>query len=65
MEINDHALYTPKELAEFLQLQPKTIETMRRRGDGVKFVKIGRSVRYRGYDINEYLDDHTQESTTL
>jgi len=64
IELTDDALLTPKQLAEYLTLKPKTIETMRRRGDGPRFIKVGRSVRYRGCDINEYLDDQTRESTT-
>ncbi len=64
IEFNDDSLLTEKQLAEYLQLKPKTIETMRRRGDGPKFIRVGRSVRYRGYDINEFLDENTRESTT-
>jgi predicted DNA-binding transcriptional regulator AlpA len=63
IELNDDSLFTPKDLAEYLTLKPKTLETMRRRGDGPRFIKVGRSVRYRGIDISEYLDDQTREST--
>ena len=64
IELTDDYLFTPNQLAEYLTLKPKTLETMRRRGDGPRFIKVGRSVRYRGIDINEYLDDQTRESTT-
>jgi predicted DNA-binding transcriptional regulator AlpA len=64
IELTDDALLTPKQLAEYTNLKPKTLETMRRRGDGPRFIKFGRSVRYRGIDISEYLDDQTRESTT-
>jgi len=64
IELNDDSLFTPNQLAEYLTLKPKTLETMRRRGDGPRFIKVGRSVRYRGIDINEYLDEQTRESTT-
>ena len=64
IELNNDSLLTQDQLAEYLQLQPKTIETMRRRGDGPRFIKVGRSVRYRGSDIRDWFDDQTRESTT-
>jgi predicted DNA-binding transcriptional regulator AlpA len=64
VDLTDDSLFTPTQLAEYLSLKPKTLEKMRRVGDGPRYVKVGRSVRYRGIDVNEYLDENTRESTT-
>ena len=64
IELTDDYLFTPNQLAEYLTLKPKTLETMRRRGDGPRFIKVGRSVRYLGSDIREWFGDQTRESTT-
>ena len=64
IQLNDNTLFTPAQLAEYLSLKPKTLETMRRRGDGPKFKKLGRTVRYLGSDIREWFGEQTRESTT-
>ena len=35
IELNDDSLLTPDQLAEYLHLKPKTLEKMRRHGNGV------------------------------
>ena len=64
IELDDNTLLTPKELAEYLTLTPKTLEKMRRVGNGPKFKKLGRTVRYLGSDIREWFGEQTRESTT-
>jgi len=64
IELDDNTLLTPSELADYLSLKPKTLETMRRRGDGPKFKKLGRTVRYLGSDIRKWFGEQTRESTT-
>ena len=64
IELKDDTLFTPTQLAEYLTLKLKTLEKMRRTGEGPRFIKVGRSVRYRGIDITDYLDEQTRESTT-
>jgi len=64
VNIDDDTLLTVKEMVSYLNLKSKTLEAMRRRGDGPRFIKVGRSVRYRGCDVLDYLDERTRESTT-
>lgn len=48
---------TPADLAEWLQLGAngeRKLREMRQRGDGPKFVKLGRDVRYAWVDVHAY-----------
>lgn len=56
---------TTPEAAKFLNLQPSTLEQWRWIGGrGPRFVKIGRSVRYRLADLEAFLEERTFSSTT-
>jgi predicted DNA-binding transcriptional regulator AlpA len=57
-------LYKTTEVADVLGIAPNTLEIWRIRGDGPKFVKCGRYVRYRRQDIEEYIERRTARSTT-
>lgn len=50
--------------AKHLGLAVSTLEKMRVYGDGPPFVKLGRSVRYRVIDLEEYLAKRVVESTS-
>jgi len=54
-------LMTPKEASEYLNTNEKTLANGRWSGIGVipKFIKIGKSVRYRLSDLEEYIQDNT------
>jgi excisionase family DNA binding protein len=56
-------LLTEKEAADYLQQKVKTLQSRRVAGGGVPFVKIGRSVRYRVSDIENYLTKNLCTST--
>lgn len=58
------ALLTTTEAAVYLNIQPATMEQHRWNGRGPRFVKIGRSVRYRQADLDAYLDARVFASTT-
>jgi len=58
------ALLTTREAAAYLKIQPATMEQFRWYGRGPRFVKIGRSVRYRQNDLDAYLDARVFTSTT-
>lgn len=58
-------LITTAELAEYLSYKITAIEAMRRRGDGPRFIKTGRYVRYREADIQLWLDERSRLSTTV
>ncbi len=45
-------------------LSKKTLQAMRVRGDGPMFVKIGRLVRYRQSDLDQYIDSRAVRSTS-
>jgi Helix-turn-helix domain len=52
------ALYSPNELASYLGIQPRTLETWRRKQlhPELKFQRVGRRIRYRGRDILTFLN---------
>lgn len=57
------ALSTPA-AAEYLGLSPATLETMRSRGGGPPFVKLGRRVVYQREDLDAWLDERKRRSTS-
>lgn len=56
------ALSTPV-AAEYLGLSPATLETLRCRGGGPPFVKLGRRVAYRREDLEAWLARSRRSST--
>lgn len=50
--------------ADFLQVKPTTLEQWRWNGKGPKFIKMGRSVRYRKSDLEEFISERIYGSTT-
>ena len=55
MSESDHLLSTPQ-LAERLGVAEITLKTWRCRGEGPRFVRVGRCVRYRLVDVDRWLD---------
>lgn len=49
--------------AAVLDISPRTLEYLRVKGSGPRFVKVGRRVRYRATDLTAYLDERTRTST--
>jgi excisionase family DNA binding protein len=45
-------------------LAKPTLEKLRHRGEGPKFLKLGRAVRYRTSDLEEWLASHLIGSTS-
>ena len=58
------ATLTTRTAAEYLSLQPATLEQWRWNGKGPRFVKLGRSVRYRQADLDAFLDARVFNNTT-
>ncbi|MEM7482793.1 MAG: helix-turn-helix domain-containing protein [Acidobacteriota bacterium] len=50
--------------AEYLGLAPATLETMRSRGGGPPFVKLGRRVVYHREDLDAWMDERTRADTS-
>lgn len=49
--------------AVYLQVSRKFLETARCQGDGPPFIKIGRAVRYRRGDLDEFMRSHQRTKT--
>jgi predicted DNA-binding transcriptional regulator AlpA len=61
---NNRTLLNTPDAAQFLDLRPGTLEVWRTYGKGPKFVKIGRAVKYRLQDLEDYLDQAVRNSTS-
>ncbi len=55
--LSDPGAYTTPVAAEYLGLSPATLETLRSRGGGPPFVKLGRRVVYRQVDLDRWLEE--------
>ena len=64
-QIQPTPLLTEAEAANYLKVRPQTLAKWRMGGSGthIPFVKIGRSIRYRLSELNEYLDSNTFRNT--
>ena len=51
------------DVAKLLQLAPTTLEIKRIKGDGPPFHKIGRAVRYKRSEVDDYLDAQRRTNT--
>ena len=58
------ALLTPPDAAKLLRVSPSWLAKARLAGDGPRFVKIGRSVRYPEGYLREYIRMRTRSSTS-
>jgi predicted DNA-binding transcriptional regulator AlpA len=52
-------LWNQKQLAEYLGKSTAWCERARWAGDGPKFIKLGRHVRYRVEDVHAWIDEHS------
>lgn len=51
-------LLTEKDVAKQLQVTAWTLQNWRSRGQGPKYVKLGRIVRYRQTDIDNWIENN-------
>lgn len=58
------ALMTEKAAAEYLGISIRTLQAWRVRGGGVRFVKMGKAVRYRPQDLEAWVEAHMCGSTS-
>jgi len=58
-------LFSTTEAGEYLNISPQTLANYRSTGstEGINFVKIGGSIRYRKADLDSYLEEHTYSHT--
>jgi len=59
-----HDLLHTSEAAEYLGLAAVTLERMRLTGEGPVFAKLGRSVRYRRADVDNWISSRIVRSTS-
>jgi excisionase family DNA binding protein len=57
-------LLTTQEAADLLGVSARTIEGLRLKGGGPRFVKIGGAVRYRLASLEDYLQRQERTSTS-
>jgi hypothetical protein len=62
--IDPEKLYPPKNTGEILNMSTSWLAKARLRGDGPRYIKIGRSVKYQGLDLIEYLKSKKRHSTS-
>lgn len=53
-----------KQAADYLQVKGTTLEQWRWNGKGPRFIKMGRSVRYRKTDLDAFIEARLYGSTT-
>jgi excisionase family DNA binding protein len=58
------AMLTQSECAELLRLSERTLERLRVSGLGPKFVRCGRSIRYRVADLEAWIASRVVTSTS-
>lgn len=57
-------MLTTREAAKRLRLQKSTLEAWRCRGGGPVFVRLGRAVRYRNEDLNDFINKNLRSNTS-
>ncbi|MFH7319774.1 helix-turn-helix transcriptional regulator [Desulfurivibrio sp. D14AmB] len=55
---------TRQEAADFLGLKKGTLDVWATRGQGPRYLKLGRAVRYRLADLQEYMEQSVRSNTT-
>lgn len=61
--VSSPVLRTP-EAAAYLNVRPKTLEQWRWAGQGPRFIKLSRAVRYRLSDLDAFIEARVFSSTT-
>ena len=60
-----HGLINEREAAKFLHLTVRTLQGLRQRGGGAKFIRLSsRCVRYRRIDLRNWVEARLRSSTS-
>jgi excisionase family DNA binding protein len=59
----DEVYLTPKQTAAYLNISTSTLAKRRLYGGSPRYVKIGRAVRYRKSDLDDFMASNIQRST--
>jgi len=57
-------LLTEREAAPYLSLSTVTLQRLRLTGDGPRFAKLGKAVRYRRADLDSWIESRLTRSTS-
>jgi excisionase family DNA binding protein len=55
---------TTPQAAQYIGMSPRFLEKRRLEGGGPPFIKVGRAIRYRETDLDQFLEDHVVGSTS-
>lgn len=58
-------LLTPEQVSEWFQTSTRTLANDRYLGQGPRFIKLGKLVRYRRSDVLAYLDENQYTRTDM
>lgn len=58
------SVFTTPEAAIYLKIKTATLEQWRWNGNGPRFIKLSRSVRYRRSDLDDFMNSRVFENTT-
>lgn len=58
MSLTKH-LVAPEEVAAYLGISPDTMKDYRQQGRGPRYTRVGKLVRYRMADVEEWLARHS------
>lgn len=64
MIATDTRLIPPADLADYLGESTQKLARMRVDGTGPRYIRVGRTVRYRWSDVQAWLDENTRERTS-
>jgi predicted DNA-binding transcriptional regulator AlpA len=57
-------LLTTDQAAALCKLSPRTFESLRVKGGGPIFIRLGRAIRYRLEDVEAWIRDHSRRNTS-
>jgi len=60
---NQQTFLDSDQAAQYIGLKRTTLEAWRCRGGGPKFAKLGRAVRYRKADLDDWIESRIRENT--
>lgn len=64
ISVDPDCLLTEGQTGELINVPVRTLQTWRLRGGGPPFVKLGRSIRYRRWNLIRWIEEHTMNSTS-
>lgn len=63
LPLDPHLIYLPSEIAAYLRVSVRTLQSWRHRGGGPPFRKYGELVRYKGSAVLEWDESRSRRTT--